>query len=191
MHTSFWCGECRARLPEARKVCHKDFPYLLGGAAPYSDERIRALVHGLKFQFIRDAAHPLGNLVAKYLSQFADRWQSFTIVPIPLSPRRERTRGFNQSRLIAEVVAERLHLPISDALRRTRHTAPQSELENYDARRANVEGCFAVNNPDTVKGKHIMFIDDVATSGTTFLEATRALKAAGAQGTVAVAAALA
>ena len=129
-------------------------------------------------------------MIINYLSQFPKEWNSYTIVPIPLSPRRERMRGFNQSFLIAKTVGTHFDLPVVAGLTRTKHTAPQSELENYKDRRQNIKDCFA-GNPKLLEGKKIILIDDVATSGATFGEAANALKNAGATGICAVAAALA
>jgi predicted amidophosphoribosyltransferase len=81
-------------------------------------------------------------------------------------------------------------LPVStDILIRAKHTAPQSGTEHVAERKENIRGAFAVKDPDAVRGKNILLIDDVATSGATFLEAALTLKAAGAQKIICLAAA--
>src|SRR6185437_15432844 len=62
LYDALFCGTCMARLPDGRKICHKDAPYLLGAAASYDERPVAALVHGLKFQGIADAADPLVEL---------------------------------------------------------------------------------------------------------------------------------
>src|SRR3989338_5095316 len=61
------CGECLARIPEKRRICHNNFPYTLGTAAHYKNPSVRTLVQGLKFRHAHAAAFSLGTLLAKYL----------------------------------------------------------------------------------------------------------------------------
>jgi ComF family protein len=184
------CGKCFARIPGTKKVCHDDFPYLLGTACLYHDERVRALVRALKFRHTRAAAATLAKLLHRYLQNALIPLESFTVVPLPLSRRRERQRGYNQSQLIAEALAPRLGLPIEGAvLVRTMHTKKQSEIPNWDARRTNVAGVFAVAKPELAEGRDFILLDDVTTSGATFFEAATALKRAGARHIIALAAA--
>ncbi len=187
---TLFCGECRARIPSASRICHPKFPCLMGAAASYDDPRIRALIAALKFKGIERAAEPLGELLAHYALQLPLTFDSFVIVPVPLSARRARTRGFNQSALIARVVGEHLHIPLAEhILVRTRHTKPQSELKGAALREKNVAGCFSAQSSSSPSGASILLIDDVVTSGATMREAARALKAAGARRVVALAAA--
>lgn len=109
--------------------------------------------------------------------------KDWIMVPVPLHAKRERERGFNQSALFSAALARHTpfrDIPIAPALWRMRHTETQTERPDYAARRENVKNCFAVPDPATVRGKKILLIDDVATSGATFDEATRVFKAAGA-----------
>lgn len=184
-----YCGKCRARLGEDKKVCHKDFPYLLGAATDYRNPGVSALVAALKFKSARAAAEPMAVLLAQYaesllLTPYA------AIVPIPLSPSRLRERGFNQAEILAATLAQKLHIPIlTSALRRIKNTRPQSEIHNAEERAANVKNCFAVSESARVSEKNIILVDDVVTSGATILEAARALKAAGAKRIIALVAA--
>ena len=114
-------------------------------------------------------------------------------MPIPLSRRRFRARGFNQAEFLARPIADFLELPLdTTTFTRIRHTKPQTETESAAERRENLRGCFAVldtGNSRAVRGKNILLVDDVTTTGTTFLEAARTLKAAGAGTVYALAAA--
>jgi competence protein ComFC len=191
LHSSLFCGKCRARLPEAEKICHKDFPYILGAAGAYRDETMRMLIHRLKFKGIRDAAAPLAEIMAGYVSKLALSPADYVAVPIPLSERRRRERGFNQSELIAMALARRLGMPLETAaLVRMRHSSPQSLSASVAERKENVKGCFAAAN-GSLRSENIILIDDVTTSGATFLEAARTMKAAGAKKIIALAAAMA
>lgn len=190
LESTLRCGRCFARIPEAKKICHKDFPYLLGAAAPYRDPRVRALVHGLKFRHAHAAAGTLSSLLENFLKKIPMPLDSFVLVPIPLSLQRRRKRGYNQSEFIAEHLSAALGIPVaSEILLRQTHTKPQSELSDWEERRTNVAGAFAVPNPEAIQKKDCILIDDVTTSGATFFEAAKALKSAGARRIVALAAA--
>ncbi len=107
--------------------------------------------------------------------------QSNFIIPVPLHRRRLRERRFNQSALLAQEIAARTKKPhIPDALLRIRHTQPQQGL-NAKERNKNVRGAFAVKESHLkiLKGKNILLIDDVFTSGATLNECARILKSAG------------
>ncbi len=96
------------------------------------------------------------------------------IVPVPLHPNRLRERGYNQAALLARQLGERGGLPILDeALRRVRETAPQTDL-NAQERKENVRGAFRCGDYD-LKGKQVLLIDDVCTTGATLEACSLAL----------------
>ncbi|MEK7195194.1 MAG: ComF family protein [Patescibacteria group bacterium] len=189
INNTLFCGKCRARLPVNRRNCHKNHPYILGAATNY-DDVMKNIVHGLKFRRIRDAAKTLGRILASYTSSLEMPIQKFCLIPIPLSPRRLRERGFNQAELIAVELRKYLNLNMrTDVLERTRNTSPQSEIKNLAERKINVRDCFRVKDEDIVSGKSFILVDDITTSGATLEEAARALKNAGAKTIVALTAA--
>lgn len=213
-NNAFFCGECEARLPIALKICHPNVPCIMGAAGFYDDPVLKTLVHNLKFRNVREAAEPLAELMARYISSVIpglarnprleiinsgkhgsrpggrDDKANFLLLPIPLSKHRQYERGYNQAEEIAKKLAEKISLPLmADGLVKIKNSKPQSETKDLKERRENLQGCFAVPNPSAVAGRKILLIDDVTTSGTTFLEAASALKAAGAGKIIAVAAA--
>jgi ComF family protein len=98
-------------------------------------------------------------------------------VPVPLHTRRLKQRGFNQSLFLAQAFPD---LPLErDALVRMRHTRPQVGL-NPKERRDNVKGAFEVALPERIRGKRVLLIDDLFTTGATVLECARVLRRAGA-----------
>ena len=102
------------------------------------------------------------------------------IVPVPLHPRRLRGRGFNQALLLAQCFFPHYRARIyPELLARIRHTAPQSG-QSGRARRRNLRGAFMVTTPSAVKGKSILLVDDVLTTGTTVNECAAVLRTAGA-----------
>lgn len=178
------CGTCGARLPNGKKICHADTPYRLAAATNYDIPGVRTLIHKLKFRRIRKAAEPLGDLIVRHLSYLNLDFGNFTIVPLPLSRRREYERGFNQAEEIARHIAHKIGGEIavnSDILKRTRNTKPQTETGTKKERLENVRLCFAVDNPILIRRKNILLLDDVTTSGATLREAAQTLKIAGAK----------
>jgi ComF family protein len=140
-------------------------------------EPIRDALHQLKYRRNIGLGEALAPIIAEYLDKLG--WQADSIVPIPLSRQRLQERGYNQVGLIAHPLSRLLrwqYLP--GALRRTRHTRSQVGL-NAGERLENVHGAFEAEAP-FVKGKAILIIDDVATTGATLHSASHALAYAGA-----------
>jgi ComF family protein len=187
IHQTFFCGTCSARLPEGKKICHEDSSFILGAAADYGNEAVMGLIYALKFNGVKSAAIPLGNLMISYLKPLLP--SETVIVPVPLGKKRFKARGFNQAELIAKAVADGISAPIICALLRIRETKPQSGIRDIKFREQNVSECFALAPGADTKGKTILLIDDVTTTHATFREAARALKQAGAKKVYAVAAA--
>jgi len=101
---------------------------------------------------------------------------------VPLHPRRQRHRTYNQSSLLAAAAAGRLGVPLlAGGLVRTRDTASQTFM-NMAKRKSNVRGAFAVSDPSWVEGRRILLVDDVMTTGATVGECARVLAEAGAAG---------
>lgn len=151
-------------------------------AGDYEDLLLAKLIKKFKYDFIID----LGQLLARFLITFW-RGQNYylkknnfnpLLVPIPLSRRREKWRGFNQSRILAEELSNYFIYPLDLSLKRIRHRAPQAEL-NEKKRLENIQGIFAWTG-ENLNGKDIILVDDVVTSGATLNEAARVLKANGA-----------
>ncbi|WP_324292570.1 phosphoribosyltransferase family protein [uncultured Paludibaculum sp.] len=125
---------------------------------------------------MRALAAPLGRLLARALP----RDQVFDgIVPMPIHWRKLLSRGFNQSHLLAREVARRTGLPEAACLRRKRNARAQAGLSGKQ-RRANVAGAFFVPRDSKPKGRRLLLIDDVFTTGATANAAAATLKRAGA-----------
>ena len=133
-------------------------------------EIIQKLIHDLKYNSIRDAAEPLAQLLTETVGSLLQPGD--VLVAIPLHSRRERKRGFNQSELLAKQLSSTTAMPLSHILHRTRNTKPQVECD-ADERRTNLKDAFIA---DRVDAKRIILIDDVTTTGTTFVEAAKALR---------------
>ena len=101
------------------------------------------------------------------------------LVPVPLHPRRERERTFNQAAVLARLLGRRVGLPVWPALRRRRFTDTQTALTRSE-RLENLRGAFVHAARVEVKGAHLLLIDDVYTTGSTVDECARVLRRAGA-----------
>ena len=190
INKSLFCGSCGARLPENKKICHLDFPYILGVATTYKNETARNLIRELKFGFIKNASSPLAELLIAYAESIGIAEDDWIVVPIPLGKKRLRQRGFNQATAIAEIFAGHYSLAVEkEGFVRHKETKPQTEMKNFESRVENAGGCFSVTAPEKFAGRNIILIDDVSTSGATFFEAATSLKKSGAKKIVALAAA--
>lgn len=139
---------------------------------------VRDRIHQLKFGAQIEWAPPLVEL----LEIAHSGWElphPDLIVPVPLHPKRLKERGFNQSGLLAGELAHRLKAPVSfDALKRKSQTQPQTRL-NREERLKNVKGAFEVTDAGKVRGRRVLLVDDVFTTGTTLSECARTLKRKG------------
>jgi ComF family protein len=108
--------------------------------------------------------------------------ERYLITPIPTTRRRARRRGYNQARLLAETIADRVGMPLIDALERRHDGSTQVGLHPAE-RRANVKRAFTVraNARATLTGARVLLVDDVLTTGSTAMEAARPLLEAGVQ----------
>ncbi len=181
------CHTCLARSPFAQKSAQSDLIFSLFA---YQNKVIKKAIWALKYSHRRDMAAELGAFASSYLiEELADKaaFEHFTeplLVPIPLSARRRQKRGFNQAELLARAIAS--HDPDyftveCDTLKKTRETKSQMEITVRSERLGNLRGCFAVKNPDLIKKRNIILIDDITTTGATIKEARKVLLAAGAK----------
>lgn len=149
--------------------------YRRARAAVRYDEVARALVHALKYQDRVDLAPTMGRWMARAGHELVSR--ADVIVPVPLHWRRGWSRRYNQSGHLAKAIAQAGGLPLEPwLLKRTRQTAQQIGLSKSE-RTANVQGAFAVSAEykPHVRGRRILLVDDVLTSGSTVDACARAL----------------
>lgn len=183
----FCCPKCGKRIYDYRKTCQHAPQFALAAATSYKNPAVRELIHALKYQKLKTAGEPLAAILKIYLEKMTgDRindFNNFIIIPIPLHPKKERARGFNQNLLVLKKLSEIIPLPEieKNALGKTRNTSSQIELADYDKRAENVSGSFGILNKEKIAGKNILLFDDVYTSGATMKEAARVLKENGAR----------
>ncbi|MDO8557752.1 MAG: ComF family protein [bacterium] len=200
---TYLCAPCFAKLPLQElficPVCEKpSFEHAvcvectkrtkldgLIAASFYDIALLRRLIFAYKYKFVKPLALPLSQLIVKCLTLHNHSLfhrNDLVLVPVPLSKRRERWRGFNQAREIAVLLGKALQISLCDnALFRTRNTVPQIEAVSRKERFENIRGAFKVADPLQIKNKTILLVDDVATSLATLNECARVLKGAGAK----------
>ncbi len=173
------CTPCRMSPPAfARAVAFGSY-----------DNEMREMLHALKFDGMRRVAeHVLGDWMAEAILKLeGEAAGELLVIPVPLFRDRERGRGFNQSGLLAASAVKRLRklrpgwklVLAPDALRRVRDTRPQFAL-GAAQRQANLNGAFRAERPERLKGREVLLIDDILTSGATANACSRALLRAGA-----------
>lgn len=139
-------------------------------------DNYRHLVYAVKYHSRKELGVYLGRMLGNRMQGKTD---ADCIVPVPLHPKREKSRGFNQSRQIAQGVAEVLGIEILDnVLIRVRDNKSQTG-KNVEERRKNVENIFRLEHPERIKGRHVLLIDDVVTTGATIRSCLRAMSEAG------------
>jgi ComF family protein len=142
------------------------------------DGVIRQAIHELKYKNLRAIAGLFAQCLNDYL--ITNPVPGEVVVPVPLHPKRLRERGYNQSHLLAQELVKLTKLPLVDnCLIRARHSPPQARTATVDERRSNVANAFSCRD-QRLKGKPVLLIDDVSTSGATLDGCARALKQAGA-----------
>ncbi|NOX95670.1 MAG: ComF family protein [Alphaproteobacteria bacterium] len=159
-------------------------------ASPPAFDRVRAAVvyddasHKLIVGFKHSDRTELAPVFAQWLARAGASLLTVQsiITPTPLHPSRLLSRRYNQSAILAQALSKRTGASVAlDLLERVRATPPQKNL-SADARQRNVAGAFAVSESASaqIKGRHIVLIDDVLTTGATLSACARALKKAGA-----------
>lgn len=141
---------------------------------------VRKGIGKIKYRWVWDIAETFVDLMVEPLWRF-DMPVDFVLVPIPLHKKRKNWRGFNQAELICQILAKRFKVGWQDALVRVRETKTQVGLSK-DARRENIKDAFNLNGNRDIKGKNLILVDDVFTTGATMAEACKVLKKAGAGG---------
>lgn len=149
--------------------------------SPYrSRGPVREMIHRFKYDRQYHLRRPLGVLLCRTMDDERIRRQpADALVPVPLHPRRERDRGFNQAEALCQVLGGHTGLPVWPALRRVRFTETQTHFAREE-RRHNLRDAFTIHPRRTVTGKHLLLVDDVFTTGSTVQECAKVLRRAGA-----------
>jgi len=193
---AFLCSSCLTQLPrllpplcprcgqpQALEACPSCKEWRLSIDAICSPYRFEGLVRQavvlFKYRNLRALAPGLARLLKDYLDSHPMSYEA--VLPVPLHPRRQRQRGYNQSALMARELGRLVRVPVVDgALKRVTATPPQARSRRREQRRANVTGAFLCQEKG-LTGRSLLLVDDVCTTGATLDACAQALKKAGAK----------
>lgn len=162
------CGECRKS--------HREFDR--GQSVFFYNDKMRQSLLRYKYYGNRDYAEYYAVSLCRYMEREIRMWKPDLIVPVPMHPRKQRERGFNQAADLAEKAGEILKIPMSDqVVQKTKATRSQKKL-NAAERKQNLRMAFQAT--ERLDGLRILVIDDVYTTGSTIEAMAHVLKAAGA-----------
>jgi len=151
-------------------------------AASFDNKILKEAIHKFKYGYIKDLSQPLAILILTHLQNIEiELNKSFVIIPVPMTDKKKRRRGFNQSEEIAKIISDSTGIPLfTDVLIKTRNTLPQMELKRKE-RIENIKNCFQIKKEELIKNRIILLIDDVYTTGSTMEECAKTLKGFGAK----------
>ena len=179
------CGSCKAGFEKCRFQASEErirvsLPHADEGWSLFRyEETIKDLFHLIKFRKRRDLLHLFNEPLRDFLVDF--RLKSLDgIIPIPLDAGRRLEREFNQSGLLADKISRITGIAVWRNSLVKRRATPAQSLLGREARELNLKGAFRVSNPHRMKGRSVLLVDDIFTTGTTVEEAARTLKEQGA-----------
>lgn len=183
------CGRCTEQVPEYDKL-PPTVQFFKKAAAPlYYEGYGRDAILRFKFGGMQGYAQQFAVWMAQRVqSEMPGTYDAVSWVPC--SAQRKWTRGFDQAELLAEEVAKQLQVPCVRVLKKIRHTPKQSSIRDPARRRANVLGAFRAVEPEELRGKRILLVDDILTTGATLSECGKTLRLAGSGDLVCVVAAV-
>jgi len=158
--------------------CHPT-PYVLAPASAYHDP-IPALIHHYKYSRIASVRPFLVAILIAYSQRIGIPLKEATLTWVPLHPKKLRARGFNQSRQLAETIADYTGATTAGMLKKRIDHLPQARMSSQQKRWDNIKGTFELI-PKTQVPKTVIVVDDVSTSGATLTEIAKILKSAGAR----------
>lgn len=135
---------------------------------------LSTLIQDMKYRRFPAVGEMLGELAAAELFTTGFFSDADLIIPVPMHRWKQLRRGYNQTHYIAAGISHAIDIPISLTLKAMRPHKTQTALSR-DERLANTEGLFGVKNPAEVKGRHILLIDDVCTTGSTLIASAQAI----------------
>ena len=205
---SYLCLKCQAEILQGDLVCPNcEKPAIGGKTHPLCHKRngldglwslgiykeaLQKAIKKLKYQFVASLAESLIDLLLVYsarntplfIEEIAkDRGENWMVVPVPLHPKREKWRGFNQSALLGKILAKKLGLKYGEVLTRVKFTKPQVSLKGWE-RKQNIKNAFCPNSKYSAlssQNSSILLVDDVWTTGSTLKECCYTLKKNGAK----------
>ncbi len=173
------CMRCIDAMPETNFEIHPNNPVektfwgrlpLVGATAQFyftKESLMQHLMHQFKYKGDKDLGFQLGRIMGEQILK-SGRFPVDALIPLPLFPAKQKRRGYNQATVLCEGMAAAMHIPVLDkAITRPQHTETQTKKGRIE-RWKNMEGKFILSEPEAIKNKHLLLVDDVVTTGATF-----------------------
>ena len=173
------CMKCFRHLPRTRFKVDNDnlaaqvfwgrvpLNWVYAGFYYNKGNAVQKLIHLFKYRGFQDVGYFLGEEVGKALCDIPVLDDISCIIPVPLHPRKQKKRGFNQSEILARGIAGKINTEVkASILYRRNFSSTQTKKTKYE-RWQNVESIFELRNMKEIEGKHIILVDDVITTGAT------------------------
>ena len=173
------CPRCRGKLPYTHSASRQRFPHIPICCSPlFYENEVRDSLLRYKFGGCSMYAAAYGEYLARCIDENGISCDSITWVP--LSRRRLRRRGYDQARLLAEELSRHTGFPCMPMLRKVRNNRPQSLTGDAKKRQLNVKGVYELIPGTEIRGKRILLVDDIVTTGATLSACAAVLKHSGA-----------
>ncbi len=181
------CKECLLKIRRAERETSRD----IFACFDYRDPTIKRAIWNLKYYHKKHLGEILGHLLYQALLEEIASMKIYAgerpllVIPVPLSRTRRKMRGYNQAQYITygfckDADKKSLELSTTIIVKKV-DTVPQARITNRTTRLKNIHGAFEIKNPSIVKGRTIIIIDDVTTTGGTITEIMQLLKKSGAK----------
>ena len=184
----YLCFHCLSNMPRTHLYLHKDnemekelwgkFPIERASAYLYYSKGgdVKKLLTDLKYRGNADLGCFLGRCMTREMLSSGFFQGVNGIIPVPLHPRKQKIRGYNQSIMLANGISSVTNIPVwNDLLVRTQYTQTQTRKGSYE-RWLNVKDMFECTSPDRLRGKHVLLVDDVFTTGATLVACADAFR---------------
>ena len=175
------CEKCIKALPYTPDAAQEQkFTHVAACYTPlYYEGNVRQSLHRFKFSGMSFYDVVYGELISECLEKHAPEFDVVTWVPV--SRKRLRRRGYDQARLLAAQISKHTGKPCMALLEKRVHNKAQSLTGSAEKRKANVRGVYSAKNAESIKGRRILILDDIVTTGATVSEAAGVLRRAGAE----------
>ena len=175
---SVLCMRCMDAMPETNFEIHANNPVektfwgrlpLVGATAQFyftKESLMQHLMHQFKYKRNKELGLQLGRIMGEQIRR-SGRFEADALIPLPLFPAKEKRRGYNQATVLCEGMAETMNIPVLDTvIIRPQHTETQTKKGRIE-RWKNMEGKFILSDPEAIRNKHLLLVDDVVTTGAT------------------------
>jgi ComF family protein len=187
-HENMVCNHCYVTLPksdfhseensELERVFAGRVPVIKAGSYYLFEKsgKVQRMLHSIKYKRNKQLAEQVGIWYAQSLKDCREIAGADMIIPVPLHPKKQKQRGFNQSEEFAKGLGKEFNIPVnSTSLIRSRFTETQTRKNKFE-RWENVEGKFELKDPQSLEGKSVLLVDDVITTGATIDACYEAIK---------------